>query len=201
MKKREPQKGKPTSKIAKGVHKIRMGNKATANVERRRKLEPGPIKFKGFYTVEVIREGKTVHKETYPNGVVNVGKDKILDVMFDAAAQIATWYLSLISLTGFTALAAGDTMGSHTGWVEFTGYSQATRPAWDPAAASGQVSTNAVPVQFDITATGTLKGGFLTSDNVKSGTTGTLWGTALFTGDIPVVSGDVVKITYSVQAS
>lgn len=198
MKKREPKK---KGKAAKGVHKIKLTSQVSASVERKRKLETGNVKFKGVYTVEVIRNGKTVHKQDYPNGVVNVGKDKILDVMFDGVTQITSWYLSLISDAGFTALAAADTMGSHTGWVEFTGYSQATRPEWEPEAASGQVSTNATPVQFDVTSSGTLKGGFLTSEDTKSGTTGTLWGTALFTGDIPVVNGDVVKITYSVQAS
>lgn len=159
------------------------------------------IKLNGVYTVEHIRNGVTLSKKDHLNGVTNIGKDTILNVMFGAASQLTPWYLSFISLAGYTALAAADTMSSHAGWVEFTGYSEATRPEWTEGAAASQVVTNAVAISFNINATGTIKGGFLTSENTKSGTTGILWGTALFSGDLSVTSGDIIKITYSVTAA
>lgn len=182
------------------LNPFKLRNQISALMERKRGMNH-EFKLNCVWTVEQIRDGKTILKKDYKNAVTNVGKDSILDIMFNGATQITTWYLAFIDATGFSALDAGDTMASHAGWTEFTGYSQATRPEWTEDAASGQIISNSTLVQFDITASGTLKGGFLTSNNVKAGTTGTLWGTALFTGDVPVNNGDVIKITYSIQAS
>ena len=62
--------------------------------------------------------------------------------MFNNVTPIAnnSWFVGHISLTSFTALAAADTMASHTGWTEFTGYSQSTRVAWASGAAASQVA-------------------------------------------------------------
>ena len=47
-----------------------------------------------------------------------------------------------------------------------------------------------------------MKGVFLTNDNAKNGTSGKLFCTALFGGgDEAVVDGDVVKVTYTVNAA
>jgi hypothetical protein len=97
-------------------------------------------------------------------------------------------------------LAASDTMGSHAGWTEFTSYSQANRVAWGPGAAGSQSITNGTPATFDITGSGTVKGIFVANQNTKGGTTGTLWATALFPSDVPVVNTDQLKVTYTVNA-
>ena len=156
---------------------------------------------KGLWRVQQIRDGKVIYDKQHPNGVTNIGKDTILDVMFGAASQLTPWYLGFIDEAGYSALAAGDTMGSHAGWTEFTDYAEADRPEWVEGAASGQEVTNGTPASFNITGSGTLKGGFLTSNNTKAGTTGILWGTALFSGDLPVSNGDIIKITYTVPAA
>lgn len=182
------------------VNKFSLDNIATPQLERQRSLKADPA-FKGLWSIELWRDGKCIHKEDAPNGVTNVGKNSILGVQFHADTQITAWYLGLIDASGYSALAAGDTMSSHAGWTELTGYSQATRPQWSPDAAASQAITNSTLVQFDINATGTLKGGFLVSNSTKGGTTGTLWGTALFSGDIPVSNGDILKVTYTVSAS
>jgi hypothetical protein len=61
------------------------------------------------------------------------------------------------------------------------------------------VATNsASPAVFNINATATVGGAFLTSDNAKSGTTGTLFSASDFTtGDRSVVSGDTLNVTYT----
>lgn len=165
---------------------------------------------KGLFHLKQYRLQKLIFEDTFPNGIVNVGKNKILDEMFYGATQIpaANWYIGLIDLTGYSALAAGDTMSSHSGWTEFTGYTESPdrRVAWGPGAASSQATTNATPATFDITSGGTVKGVFVcgdpTASNVytKGGTTGTLWATALFSADVAVSNGDQLKVTYTVSA-
>lgn len=159
--------------------------------------------FKGRFNVDHFDiKGHLVGRYDFKNDIVNVGKNNIFEVYFHDGTQTASsaWCLSLISLAGYSALAAGDTMGSHSGWAEFTGYSESTRQAWGPGAASAQSITNSTPVTFSINASGTVKGIFATTQNTKSGTTGTLWATALFTGDVPVTNGDQLKVTYTVSA-
>lgn len=159
------------------------------------------LKIKGRYPViEHWRNGKLLDTYMLDNDITNEGKNLILEIMFHDGTQIASssWFAGLISNSGYTALAAADTMASHGGWTEFTGYSQSTRVAWGPGAAASQQITNSTPMTFDINASGTVKGIFITSNSAKSGTTGKLWATGLFTADVPVVNGDQLKITYAV---
>jgi len=127
------------------------------------------------------KEGDLLGVYDFPNGIVNGGKDLLLDVMFfdGVAIAAASWYVGLIDLSGYSALAAADTMGSHAGWNEFTSYSEGTRVAWGPGAASSQSTTNASPATFNISGSGTVKGVFIVSNNTISGTSGTLWSTML----------------------
>lgn len=155
----------------------------------------------GFFNIELIRDGKTIHEERIPNGVTNVGKDGILDSFFRNQAPPTNWYIGFINNAGFSAVADTDTMASHAGWAEFTTYSEATRPEWVTGAAASQSITNGTPATFNITGTATLQGVFITTDNTKSGVVGVLWATALFTGTIPVTNGDIIKITYTVNAT
>jgi hypothetical protein len=139
----------------------------------------------------------------FPNAETDVGKDLLLDVMFNDVTQIAnnSWFVGLIDNSGFTALADADTMASHTGWTEFTNYSETTRVAWGSGASSGQTVTNASPITFNISgAGGTVRGIFVVSNSSKSGGSGTLWSTGLFSASVPVTSGDQLKLTYSVSA-
>lgn len=135
------------------------------------------------------------------NDITNEGKNTILNVMFNdvTATANASWFLGLISLASYTALAATDVMNSHSGWTEFTAYSQSTRVAWGSGTASAQSTTNASAATFDINSSGTVKGIFATTVSTKSGTTGKLWATALFAADVPVANGDSLKVTYTVS--
>ncbi len=170
----------------------------TDRINIRSKLEP-----KGQFTLEHFNsEGKLLNKFSMPNGITNEGKDHILDTEFGDGTQVASagWFIALIDLSGFTALADADTMASHGGWNEFTSYSEATRVAWGPGSASSQSITNAAAATFNITGSGTVKGVFVPTNNTKSGTSGVLWATALFAADVPVSNGDQLKITYTVSA-
>lgn len=159
------------------------------------------IKIAGQFYLEQWRDGKLITRiPVILNGVTNSGKDKALDILFYTASKISTWYCGLISSSGYSVLAAADTMSSHAGWTEFTGYSQSTRVTWVTVAPSSQVVTNSSAMVFSVNGSGTVKGVFITSDNTKSGTTGTLWATALFSADLPVVNGDTLNLTYAITA-
>lgn len=134
------------------------------------------------------------------NLVVNTGKNLILD-NFNAATGAAVY----VGLTGNTpTVAAGDTMASHAGWTEVTAYSQANRVTWNGAAASSQSRTNtASKAAFTINANGTNIGGaFLTTNNTKGGTSGTLvCGAALTGGNITLNDTAALDITYVISIS
>lgn len=160
------------------------------------------LKFTNPIKVEFLRDGKVYHEENVYNDIVNQGKNDLFEIMFHDGTQVASssWFIGLISLSSFSALAAADTMSSHGGWTEFTGYSQSTRVAWGPGTAASQSITNASAATFDINASGTVKGIFVCTNSTKGGTSGRLWATALFAADVPVANGDQLRVTYTVSA-
>ncbi len=170
------------------------------NIDRGRGID-SDVKPRGYFDVEIWRYGKLYHKELVPNGVTNIGKDEILDSYFRNQAPPALWHLGFIDNAGFSALAATDTMASHAGWVESTAYSEANRPTWVTVAATAQSISNTTPATFSINGTATLFGIFAVDENTKGGTTGILWATAGFASTIPVINGDILKITYTVNAT
>ncbi len=181
-------------------------------LERKSKQPHSDLQPQGFFHVEHFdKHGNLKGKYDLKNGVTNDGRNFALNVLFrSGTAKIDNWYLSLISKEAYaggpaySALAAADTHAAHNGWGEFYGYDEATRPAWAPASdATLQTITNATPISFTI-STGVnqnVKGVFLSSINTKgSVAAGTLWATALFGSDVPIIAEDVLKVTYTVNA-
>ena len=168
------------------------------SMNRKRNILDG-LEPKGLYIANHYRKGRLIEKYPIPNLVTSEGKNKIWDVMFHDATQIAasSWFMGLISAASYSAIAVANTMASHGTWLEFTDYTQSTRPAWGPGASSGQIITNASPCTFDFDDTGTLKGIFIVSNSTKAGTTGVLWSVGLFASDVDVVDEDQIKLTYS----
>lgn len=133
------------------------------------------------------------------NTVTNAGKMQMLGSMFNSnvVSTIYQWYMGLINNSGFSAIAAADTMASHAGWTEFVSYTETTRPAWTKDAASGNAITATSPSVFTISADGTLYGGFIVSNNTKSGGTGILWSAGGFPTPVPVqASVDIFRGNY-----
>lgn len=155
----------------------------------------------GFFEVEIIRDGKSIHKEFF-NATTNEGLNNMLGVTFHGDTQQTSWYLLLISSTSYSILAAGDVMASHAGWTETVAYSESTRQQWTCGSPASKSITNSTAVTFTISVDGTVvKGIGVTSDNTKSGTAGKLWSTGLFTSDQTLLNGDQLKITYTVNIS
>jgi hypothetical protein len=93
-------------------------------------------------------------------------------------------------------------MGSHAGWAESVAYSNANRPTFTPGTvAAGSVDNSAAKAAFTINATAVIKGGFLTTNNTKGGTTGTLYGVASFAATRAVENGDTLNVTATCTAS
>ncbi len=161
-------------------------------------------KATGKYTVECFdKDGNLKWVAETPNLVVNVGLQYMAGTALTSTAQITTWYLGLYGSGSTNSPAAGDTMSSHIGWTEVTAYSEANRPTATLAAATNAnpsvVTNTASKAVFTINGTTTVGGAFLTSNNTKGGSTGTLFSAADFSapGDRSVVSGDILNVTYT----
>lgn len=156
----------------------------------------------GVYTVVCIgADGVEKWRDTFPNLVVNSGLKLMNDTFFAGSAYTAVWYLGLITGPGSsTTFAASDTMSSHIGWTEDTTYSNTNRPTVTFGAASladpSVIATSAT--SFSINGATTVAGAFLTTNNTKGGTTGTLFSASDFTGgDRILASGDTLNVTYT----
>jgi len=142
-------------------------------------------------------EGRIRWEDGFPNLVVTTGKNDLLNKYFLGSAYTAAFF---VGLKGTGTIAAGDTMASHGGWTDITGYSNATRPAFTPASSTAGSSTNsASPAVFNINATNTVAGCFITTDNTKGGTTDILFSAADFASSRAVISGDTLTVTYTVS--
>jgi hypothetical protein len=162
----------------------------------------------GRYEVECIgADGKLKWREVIENVVATVGKNLMLDTAFAGAAYTVVGpYMGLISSVSYSAVAAGDTMASHSGWLEAGGantptYSGNRKTAvWSAATAGGKALSAAL--SFAITSSGTVKGAFLNygsgAVNTKDDTNGVLWSAGTFsTGDKAVVNGDTLNVNFS----
>lgn len=151
------------------------------------------------------KDGNLKWTETTYNVVATGGKNDLLDKYFAGSAYTAAWYLGLISSVSYTTgPAAGDVMNSHGGWTEAgptnaPNYSAGTRPSISWSAASGGSKASSSAVSFTFSAGGTVKGGFITSNSTKDGTTGILYSASTFSGGDKVVANtDVVNVTVTV---
>jgi hypothetical protein len=162
------------------------------------------IRGGGVFTVTCFdKDGNLKWEAKSPNLVVNVGLQDMNTKYFSGSGYTAAWYIGLYGAASSNDPAAGDTMSSHAGWTEVTAYSQATRPAatfGTATTADPSVIDNSGSVAvFSINGTTTVGGAFLTSDDTKSGTSGTLFSAADFEapGDRAVVNGDTLNVTYT----
>ncbi len=161
------------------------------------------ISFTTHYKFEAFdKDGNPLWTEEVDNLVVDVGLDEALDKIFKASGYTAAWHVGLTD--GTPTPAAGNTMSSHSGWAEVVAYSEAVREVLTLGTVSSQsVDNSASKASFSINANNTtIGGGFITTDNTKSGTSGILYGvSALVAGNKILDSGDSLNITITLTAS
>ena len=161
------------------------------------------IRGGGVFTVTCFdKDGNQKWEAKSHNLVVNVGLQDMNTKYFSGSSYTAAWYIGLYGSGASNTPAASDTMASHAGWTEVVAYSQATRPQCNFGTATtadpSVISNTASVAVYSINGTTTVGGAFLTSDNTKGGTSGTLFSAADFQspGDRSVVSGDTLNVTY-----
>jgi len=138
-------------------------------------------------------EGNLIHTAEWQNLIVDSGLNQLLD---SGLASAGPWYIGLTD--GAPTVAAGDTMASHTGWTEVTGYDETAREVWTPGSVTGKaVNNNASAAQFTITNNSTTIGGaFLADSATKGGTTGLLFAAGAFDqGDVTLSAGSTITVT------
>ena len=187
------------------MEKAKAGDQVSSGLAAKTSWGESAVACGRYYAECHDKDGNLKWTAEGDNLVVNVGLQYMAGTaLANSAAQITTWYVGLYGAAASNTPAASDTMGvgGHPGWTEIDCYSDATRPQANFAA-----STNANPsvvtntsnkAVFNIDATATVGGAFLTSNNTILGTTGTLFSAADFQspGDRSVVSGDVISVTY-----
>lgn len=178
-------------------NKIGFGDRVSARLKTRQTPE-SQLTLRGFFSI-VCRDsaGNVKWTDEGENIVVNTGINYILGT---AILDSATLYIGLLGSS--PSPTSGWTM-TNAGGAETAGYDEATRPAWGQGAAGSQAVTNATAVEFTMDGTDTTIGGaFVTTDNTKDGTTGTLVAAKAFTGgNKTVADNDVLSVTYTITGS
>lgn len=166
------------------------------------------IEIHGRYTMQCFESegGALLWEKEFDNVVCTVGKNLALDtILAGSAYTVVGPYMGLISSVSYTATAAGDTMASHSGWLEAGSTNAPTftariAPAWSAASAGSKAASS--PVSFTMNSSGTLVGAFLVFGSgavtTLMSTAGTLLSAGAFTGGNQLVSsGNVVTVSYS----
>lgn len=154
------------------------------------------LSIKAHYHMECWRQGQLVWTEDFYNIVTTVGKSNVLDATFKTGVTSPLWYVGLVNASPSPSYAAGDTMASHAGWVEWVNYDDSVRPLFNCSVPSGGSCASSPASGYVMSANGTLAGAFLVNNNVKSGTSGILHGVASFVaGSRAVLDNDVVTVS------
>lgn len=179
-------------------------------------VNPEVMGMEGHYHVECRdKDGNLKWQEAFPNLVVAVGKQLLMDTLLRTSGTYTTVgpFLGLISNS--TTFAAADTMGSHT-WTEFVNYTVGGSAVRGTAVFAASTSTGTTPtnvttstaaaITYTITgAGGTVYGCFLVTGtgavNTLSSTAGVLYSEGNFAVAKTVTSGDTVAVTYSTTAT
>jgi hypothetical protein len=168
-----------------------------------------------YYVLCKDKNGNVKWEEEFPNLVVAVGKQLMLDTLLRTSGTYTTVGPFLGLIGNSTTFAAADTMTSKT-WTEYVNYTvggSAVRgtAVFAAASSSGTTPTNvttsaASSITYTITgAGGTVYGCFLVTGtgavSTQSSTTGTLYSEGNFTVSKAVTAGDTLAVTYSTTAT
>ena len=190
------------------------GDNAIATLQANAVIPEG-MGVDGQYIVECRdAAGNLKWEEEFPNLVVAVGKQLMLDTLLRTSGTYTTVGPFLGLINNSTTFAAADTMSSKT-WTELTTYTvggSAVRgtAVFAAATSSGTTPSNvttstATAITYTMTGSATVYGCFLVTGSgavsTISSTAGTLYSEGNFSTAKTVTSGDTVTVTYSTTAT
>jgi hypothetical protein len=190
------------------------GDNAVATLQANASIPEG-MGIEGFYKVECRdAQGNLKWNDEFPNLVVAVGKQLLLDTLLTTSGTYTTVGPFLGLINNSTTYAASDTMTSKT-WTELTTYTvggSAVRgtAVFAAASSSGTTPSNvttstATAITYTMTGSATVYGCFLVTGtgavSTISSTAGTLYSEGNFSTAKTVTSGDTVTVTYSTTAT
>lgn len=192
------------------------GDNAVVTMQTKGNIAPETVGIDGYYHVVCRdKDGNIKWEDEFPNLVVAVGKQLMLDTLLRTSGTYTTVgpFLGLIK-SGYTA-AATDTMGFTTA-NEFTAYTVGGSAVRGTAVFAASTSTGATPsnvttstataITYTITgAGGVVAGCFLATGtgavSTHLSTAGTLYSAGNFTTAKTTTAGDTVAVTYSTTAT
>ena len=178
---------------------------------------PAGMGIEGWYHVVCRdKDGNVKWEEEFPNLVVAVGKQLMLDTLLRTSGTYTTVGPFLGLLNASITPAATDTMSTIVPSKEFIAYTVGGSAVRGTAAFAASSSTGATPsnvtsstataVTYTITGSGgTVYGCFLVTGtgavNTQSNASGTLYSEGNFSTAKTTTAGDTVSVTYSTTAT
>ena len=190
------------------------GDHAVATLQANASIPEG-MGVDGYYKVECRdADGKLKWNEEFPNLVVAIGKQLMLDTLLRTSGTYTTVGPFLGLINNSTTFAAADTMSSKT-WTELTTYTVGGSAVRGTAVFAASSSTGTTPsnvttstataITYTMTGSATVYGCFLVTGSgavsTISSTAGTLYSEGNFSTAKTVTSGDTVSVTYSTTAT
>ena len=190
------------------------GDHAVATLQANANIPEG-MGVEGFYHVECRdAAGNLKWEEEFPNLVVAVGKQLLLDTLLRTSGTYTTTGPFLGLINNSTTFAAADTMTSKT-WTELTTYTVGGSAVRGTAVFAASSSTGSTPsnvttstataITYTMTGSATVYGCFLVTGSgavsTLSSTAGVLYSEGNFATAKTVTSGVTVSVTYSTTAT
>jgi hypothetical protein len=190
------------------------GDYAVATLQANAVIPEG-MGIEGHYHVVCRdKDGNLKWEEEFPNLVVAVGKQLLLDTLLRTSGTYTTTGPFLGLINNSTTFAAADTMTSKT-WTELTTYTVGGSGVRGTAAFAVSTSSGTTPsnvttsaataITYTMTGSATVYGCFLVTGsgavNTLSSTAGVLYSEGNFGTAKTVTSGDTVSVTYSTTAT
>ena len=192
------------------------GDHAVATLQANANIPEG-MGVEGWYHVVCRdKDGNVKWEEEFPNLVVAVGKQLMLDTLLRTSGTYTTVGPFLGLLNASITPAATDTMSTIVPSKEFIAYTVSGSAVRGTAVFAASSSTGATPsnvtsstataVTYTITGSGgTVYGCFLVTGtgavNTQSNTSGTLYSEGNFSTAKTTTAGDTVSVTYSTSAT
>jgi len=193
----------------------KFGDHAVATLQANAKIPEG-MGVEGWYHVVCRdKDGNIKWEEEFPNLVVAVGKQLMLDTLLRGSSYSVTGpYLGLLNAS--ITPAATDVMSTIVPSKEFIAYTVGGSAVRGTAVFASSTSTGSTPsnvtsstataITYTITGSGgTVYGCFLVlgtgASSAQSNTSGTLYSEGNFSTAKTTTSGDTVSVTYSTTAT